>query len=101
MAAGKAQKKSSKVSKKPAKKAGKTPAKKALKALKAAPSSKRTRARPRAEKAPPVRKDETTIKLGPHHVERHPVIGGVQVRPAPAQHQIPTARMHHMTTRHH
>jgi hypothetical protein len=96
MPAVKAQKKSLKVSKKPATKPVKKQVKKQgrkapKKVLKAAPSQKK----------PPVRKDETTIKLGPHHVERHLVIGGVQIRPAPAQHQIPTARVHHMTTRHH
>ncbi len=100
MPAGKAQKqkKGSKASKKPAKKPEK---KSSVKAALKASATKRSRARPRAEKQPAVRKDETTIKLGPHHVERHPVIGGVQVRPAPVIHQIPAARVHHMTTRHH
>ena len=94
MPALKTRKKATKVSKKraapakkktAAKKATRKPAKKAMKAKRIA--------------APAPHPDETSVRLGPHHVDRHPVAAGIQVHRAP----MPPMTMKHppVVVRHH
>ena len=56
----------------------------------------------RKPKQPPPHPDETTVRLGPHHVDRHPVPAGIQVHPQPpVQVFVPAATSHRNTVRHH
>ncbi|GEM_PF-3427318 len=81
----------------------KKPVKKAKKAIKmkAKPAARKSavKARPAKKPAPASRKkkltqppphpDQTSVRLGPHHVDRHPVEGGIHVHPAPMTHIMP------------
>lgn len=94
----KLRKKTSKTSKRA--KASK-PAKRAKKTLKLKPAKSRKVAKARATRKPkqaPPRPDQTTVRLGPHHLDRHPIPAGLHVHPAP-----PMMAMKHpsITSRHH
>jgi hypothetical protein len=64
---------------------------------------KRSRVRAaRKPKPPKPHPDETTVVLGPHHVERQPVAAGIHVHPEPALHIfVPAATTHRVSVRHH
>ncbi|MBS1150809.1 MAG: hypothetical protein H6Q89_2507 [Myxococcaceae bacterium] len=101
MPALKLRKKPSKVSKAAKVTKARRPAKKTLK-LKPAKSRKVSKARSSRKskaKQPLPHPDQTTIRLGPHHVDRHPFPGGIRVHPAP----MGAIAVKHsgMTVRHH
>jgi hypothetical protein len=101
MPALKARKKTSKAAKKTTSKSTKT--KKAAKALKLRTTKAKTKKVARARvtrkpKQPAPRPDQTTVRLGPHHVDRHPIPPALHVHPAPP----PMAMKHpNITSRHH
>ncbi len=99
----KLRKKTSKVAR-VTKKAAKKQPKKTIK-LKAVKKT-RTAARPRATrkpKQPAPRQDQTTVRLGPHHVDRQPIPAGIRVHPAPALPHIAPLSIRHLgnSSRHH
>ena len=43
--------------------------------------------------------DETSVRLGPHHVDRHPIAAAFHLHPAPTMHPVgPMAMKHPRTT---
>ena len=49
-------------------------------------SCKEARSRPPKREPPAPHRDQTMVHLGPHHVDHHPVPGGIRVHPAPTIH---------------